>query len=427
MSIPFQGPEPDPVGGPIQGAFQTPAPSPPQGALSGPLNGPGQDRQGQDRQKLDRQALDRQALEQGLERGLVTSPLSGPTRSPTGGLPPISNFPDQALPFEGRDDQIAELVELFGRYGHVLLHDQKEWRHGFGKSQMAIAYCRRYTIRYDVAWWFSCEGETDEEGLRRLIDDQYRQLRELCERTSGSPHEVRPDQRWLFVYDGVPNPDRIVEYFVPGSSHRLVTCRSAGETWGKNRLALGGLTERQAKALLLKQAETLTVQEAGQLASLMNGNPGQLLLVAEIARDRGFESCLRALTSVPEGSDDTPPGGIAVPFPTPRRERGMRLGPEDRRTLIETLLNSEVGRTRETYDVWIDSIRIAISPETLPSVNDGGFVRTRIVSVVNSAVRHASPRLLVAIAGATSDQADEEAGAVVRRLVDNAVRTWDDH
>lgn len=358
-------------------------------------------------------------------------------RSPTG-LPPISNIPDQALPFEGRDGQIADLLELFERYGHVLLHNQHQWPYDPGKSQMAIAYCRRYTLRYDVAWWFSCEGESDEESLRRLIGEEYRQLREVCDRNLGSQPEYRPDKRWLFVYDGVSNPDRIFEHFVPGTGHRLITSRAVGETWGKNRLELGGLTPREAAGLLRNQAQNLSSYEADQLASLIDGHPGQLLAAAGFAREFGFDACIKALTQVHEGGRAAPltpasagdltaaPAGIAAQIPSARSETRRPLGAEDKRTLIEALMNSPVGRTRESYEVWLDSIRIAVRPLELEGVSDAGLMQTRMISVVNCALRQSTPVVMRAIADALEEHGGEDTG-VVRRLVDNAVRVWDDH
>ncbi|MBP5940383.1 hypothetical protein F3K43_33725 [Streptomyces sp. LBUM 1476] len=156
-------------------------------------------------------------------------PRSG--RSPTE-PPPISNIPEQGLPFNGRDEQIARLTKLFRQYGHVLLHDA-ESGHGFGKTQMAIAYCWRFTLRYDVVWWFKCSDETDDDRLLTLIETQEQELLELCAQTLGGPPKPRPDSRWLFVYDNVSDPDRIYEHFVPGAGHRLVISRTKGLTWGR--------------------------------------------------------------------------------------------------------------------------------------------------------------------------------------------------
>ncbi|MGI3225789.1 hypothetical protein ACRJ4B_19770 [Streptomyces sp. GTA36] len=260
----------------------------------------------------------------------MTFPPPRSSRSATA-PPPISNIPPLDLPFQGRDDQIARLLELFEQYGHVLLHDGVAPVQGFGKTQVAIAYCRAYTRRYDVAWWFSCRGETDDDRLCGLLEEQYQALREERARAFGAKVEHRPDNRWLFVYDDVSNPDRVYEHFVPGTGHRLVTSRSCGETWGSNRLELGGMTVEQSSRLLLDQAENLGSKQAKHLASLMNGHPAQLLAVAEEVRRTSYERCARILTPAPPTDPDTPPGGIVV-IPQPRDDSsGAPLSGVERR------------------------------------------------------------------------------------------------
>ncbi|WP_406171758.1 effector-associated domain 2-containing protein [Streptomyces sp. NBC_00996] len=356
----------------------------------------------------------------------MTSARLRPPRSATE-PPPIWNIRELGLPFQGRDDQIAALLKLFTQYGHVLLHDAAAPLQGFGKTQMALAYCRRYHRRYDVAWWFECNGETDDDRLCGLIDDQYRQLREKCAQEFGPNHEPRPDKRWLFVYDNVPNPDRIYEHFVPGAGHRLVTSRSGGETWGKNRLELGGLSQAQAEALLLDQAEDqLDSKQAEHLASLIKGHPGLLLEVAEEVLHSGFEKCARALTPAPRTDPDTPPGGmVLLAHARAADQSGRPLSPEERRTLIEELARSPVGRTRDAYDAWVDSVRYAIGPTQLTLSNDSGATRTRIVSVVNFALSQETSMVMVALADALEELGEDEAGvAEVRRLVNKAKAAW---
>ncbi|MFF3710983.1 effector-associated domain 2-containing protein [Streptomyces phaeochromogenes] len=353
-----------------------------------------------------------------------------PPRSPFE-PPPISNVPGLNLPFEGRDEQIASLLELFGLYGHVLLHDVPLRdpgvpAQGFGKTQVAIAYCHRYTRRYDVAWWFSCRGETDDERLCGMLDEQYRELRKRCAQTYGSDCDPRPDHRWLFIYDDVSNPDRVYEHFVPGTGHRLVTSRSRGDTWGKNRLELGGISTPQASALLLDQTDNLTFREARGLAERINGHPGQLLAIAEMARQFGYRACDQALTPVRSADPDTPPGGMVVlPRARDHRSSGNPLSPEDRLTLIEALVRSPVGRTRDEYDIWLQSVRLMIKPTELNPASDGGSVRNRIISIVNFALSRNTPKVMRALADALEELGGEEDGtADVRRLVDKAVDAW---
>ncbi|GAV43031.1 hypothetical protein [Streptomyces acidiscabies] len=329
-------------------------------------------------------------------------PRSG--RSPTE-PPPISNIPEQGLPFNGRDEQIARLTKLFRQYGHVLLHDA-ESGHGFGKTQMAIAYCWRFTLRYDVVWWFKCSDETDDDRLLTLIETQEQELLELCAQTLGGPPKPRPDSRWLFVYDNVSDPDRIYEHFVPGAGHRLVISRTKGLTWGENCLALGGLSPTIAEALLLQQAESLTGEQAERLARRAKGHPGTLLTAAEIVRQSGYEGYMDRF------GPSTPPHGTPIPG------SGSLLGSTDKRTLIEAIVRSPVNGTRETFDLWVQSIRLALKPVLFAPLIDGGSARNRVIAIVNEAAT--SVPILTALANAMEEQDDHEATRVVRRLVDKA-------
>ncbi|MEX3104621.1 MULTISPECIES: hypothetical protein [unclassified Streptomyces] len=335
-------------------------------------------------------------------------PLPRSARSATA-PPPISNIPELGLPFTGRDEQIAQLTKLFSRYGHVLLHDAESGQ-GFGKTQMAIAYCRRFTRRYEVAWWFECFGETDDDRLLALIETQEQELRERCARTPGGPPKPRPDSKWLFVYDNVSDPDRIYEHFLPGTGHRLVTSRTKGLTWGDNCLALGGLSPTIAEALLLEHADSLTGEQAEHLARRAKGHPGTLLTTAEIVYQFGYEGYLDQL------GPTTPPRGTPVPG------AGSLLDPTDKRTLIEAIVRSPVNGTRETFDLWVQSIQLAVKPLLLAPLVDGGSARNRVIAIVNEAA--ASPVILTALADALEEQGDNEATRVVRHLVDKAIKNW---
>ncbi|KND24335.1 ATP-binding protein [Streptomyces acidiscabies] len=338
----------------------------------------------------------------------MTLPLPLPRSArPATAPPPISNIPELGLPFTGRDEQIAQLTRLFRQYGHVLLHDA-ESGHGFGKTQMAIAYCQRFTRRYDVAWWFECFGETDDDRLLTLIETQEQELRERCAQTLGGPPKPRPDSKWLFVYDNVSDPDRIYEHFVPGTGHRLVTSRTKGDTWGENRLALGGLSPTVAEGLLLEHADSLTNEQAEYLARRAGYHPGTLLTTAEFVYQFGYEGYLEQL------GPSTPPHGTPVPG------SGSLLDPTDKRTLIEAIVRSPVNGTRETFDLWVQSIRLAVKPGLLAPLVDGGSARNRVIAIVNEAAP--SGEILTALADALEEQGDNEATRVVRHLVDKATK-----
>lgn len=337
--------------------------------------------------------------------------------------PPISNIPEQGLPFLGRDEQIASLGELISQYRHVLLHDAESGER-FGKTQTAIAYYRTFSYRYQVAWWFHCEGETDDERLVELIEKQYEELRSQCAQTFGMPATTRPDRKWLFVYDGVPDPDRVYEHFVPGAGHRLVTSRTGGHTWGKNRLALEGLSGPVSKSLLMRySSDSLTTDQTTRLAALTKGHPEALLTAAEGVRRLGYDQYLR-LYADPAPGTNTPPHGMPVVIPAARAAHGSPLSSADRRTLIEQLLASPLAHTRDSYELWLESIQLAIKPIQLTPRNDGGKLRERIISIVNFALGQSTSKVLSALADALDELGEHEATADVRRLVDKGVAAW---
>ncbi|MBP5940382.1 hypothetical protein F3K43_33720 [Streptomyces sp. LBUM 1476] len=108
----------------------------------------------------------------------------------------------------------------------------------------------------------------------------------------------------------------------------------------------------------------------------------------------------------------TPPHGTPIPG------SGSLLGSTDKRTLIEAIVRSPVNGTRETFDLWVQSIRLALKPVLFAPLIDGGSARNRVIAIVNEAAT--SVPILTALANAMEEQDDHEATRVVRRLVDKA-------
>lgn len=128
---------------------------------------------------------------------------------------------------------------------------------------------------------------------------------------------------------------------------------------------------------------------------------------------------------VPAPTAGTPP--IEPPLIQPSRAEdtsGTPLTAEERRTLIEALTRSPVGYSRDIYEVWIESVRLAINPRKLQA-SDSAPARNRLISVVNFALQQETPNVLRALADALELHGPEEEGVTdVRRLVDKAVDAW---
>lgn len=100
------------------------------------------------------------------------------------------------------------------------------------------------------------------------------------------------------------------------------------------------------------------------------------------------------------------------------------MSPEEKRRLINLLVLSDVGARRDAWDVFTDSIRVAIRPAQLNTQTDGGSARMRAVALVNFALRQRTPDVLLVLADAFEEQATQDAADAVRRLVEEAAAQW---
>ncbi|MEU8863528.1 toll/interleukin-1 receptor domain-containing protein [Streptomyces umbrinus] len=120
----------------------------------------------------------------------------------------------------------------------------------------------------------------------------------------------------------------------------------------------------------------------------------------------------------------TPRGGPFVSPPARANRSGAPLSGAERLTLVQALVRSPVGLDRDTWNVWLVSVRQMIEPKQLSMVSDDGQLRNRVVSVVNFALAQKSPKVMQALADALDFWGDEEGVAEVRLLVDKAVENW---
>jgi len=92
--------------------------------------------------------------------------------------------------------------------------------------------------------------------------------------------------------------------------------------------------------------------------------------------------------------------------------------------LIDALLLSPISGPRDTYDLWLESVRLLIAPTQLAPSTDAGSLRPRVTALVNFALRQKTPTVLLAYAEALEELGDDEATTEVRRLVTLAATNW---
>ncbi|MHC5903216.1 caspase, EACC1-associated type [Streptomyces sp. S6] len=110
--------------------------------------------------------------------------------------------------------------------------------------------------------------------------------------------------------------------------------------------------------------------------------------------------------------------------PQPAPASGMPIRGEDKKALVEALLASPMNYSRGTFDLWLESIRLVITPNRLTQIQDSGTTKGRIISLINYALSQSSPQILLALADALDELGDSPASATVRRLIDQTVDVW---
>jgi tetratricopeptide (TPR) repeat protein len=191
---------------------------------------------------IERDAHDKLLEQFGGAQTLLTRPdeqESAGTRFPNS-TPTVAEYPDANLRFVGRIAYLEKLRDHF-RWGTrtvpaVLLRGQP----GFGKTQIALEYIRRFGADYDTVWWVRAEdpGEA-RRGLERLG--------EALARTGEAPWSSDPDPvpgmlealrrgeqggRWLLVYQRTTDPVALDPLIIRPSPHGHVLVTTSGDEGG---------------------------------------------------------------------------------------------------------------------------------------------------------------------------------------------------
>ncbi|GAV43030.1 toll/interleukin-1 receptor domain-containing protein [Streptomyces acidiscabies] len=165
---------------------------------------------------------------------------------------------------------------------------------------------------------------------------------------------------------------------------------------------------------------------------------------------RGYEKFVIGLTDhmVKEASTELPEmeGELAASYPpafglaAPEGEEEaaqiMRAEPELKTAqatpvetfrkvdLIDAFVRSPISGPRETYELWLESVRLLIAPKQLEPLTDSNTLRNRVIALINFAKLQRTSAVLLALAEALEELSDDETVSEVRRLVDLAAQIW---
>jgi hypothetical protein len=171
------------------------------------------------------------------------------------------------------------------------------------------------------------------------------------------------------------------------------------------------------------------------LVDVMRGDPQTYEKFVIELTDHMLQTASVPLPEMDAGTAETFPPAFGLPAtqeeqqptaPTARTADSpdTPLSHTDKRALIEALLRSPVSGSRETYELWLESVRLACKPTQLAPITDTGPLRNRIIALVNFALSRPTSRVLAALADTLEELGNDEATLEVRRLVDRAVAHW---
>jgi tetratricopeptide (TPR) repeat protein len=186
---------------------------------------------------------------------------------------------------------------------------------GIGKTQLAIAYAKRFADHYDLVWWVA--GDRRElacAGLAALDvgdtpdvppDDHVTTVVEALRRG-------RPYARWLLVFDNADDPDDVRDLMPSGIGDIIVTTRNTRWNAFEELLELDVLSRRESVEFLRHRMRGLTEADAQRLAEAA----GDLPLVLEHAAESRIpvDEYLARLEGAPRSLLSTnQPSGYPVP------------------------------------------------------------------------------------------------------------------
>ncbi|MET8980195.1 toll/interleukin-1 receptor domain-containing protein [Streptomyces sp. NPDC004539] len=199
-----------------------------------------------------------------------------------------------------------------------------------------------------------------------------------------------------------------------------------GDTAGYERFVIG-LTDHMVKAAAVELPEMDAESAAYYPPAFGLGAPESTAAAEEASREAAGEAAGEAgkptAEAAREAAKPTTEAAKATAEP-PAPPAVAPFGPTERRALIEAFLRSPLANTHETYNLWLESVRLFIAPAQLAPGTDSGSLRNRVIALVNFARKQPTPAVLLAFAECLADLGDDEATTEVRRLVDLAAADW---
>jgi tetratricopeptide (TPR) repeat protein len=199
------------------------------------------------------------------------------------GLPAVAirrswTIPPPVPSFTGRDEQLAALhAQLTSQGAATLVPTAALYgMGGVGKTQLALAYAKRYRADYGLGWWVPSETEL---GMVAALADLGMAL--------GLPEALRPAELaagardalgersgWLLIFDNAPDPVAVADY-LPGSGggHVLVTSRDSAWQGIADPVPVDLLAREAAVGLLLRRSGDVDQQAAERLAEALGRLP----------------------------------------------------------------------------------------------------------------------------------------------------------
>ena len=161
---------------------------------------------------------------------------------------------------------------------------------GVGKTQVAVEYAYRFAGDYDLVWWFTAgqPGLMGEQvaaladALRGVVHDAP-----LAARREAVFARLRARERWLLIFDGVENPEDVVEWLPGGSGHVLITSRARRWTEVAMPMEVEILTREESVAILRERVPGLSVADASEVAAALGDLPLGIAQAAGYMADTG--------------------------------------------------------------------------------------------------------------------------------------------